>query len=112
MLLASEGVELDGIYVCPHHPNEGCRCRKPAPGLIEQAMLDHGFDPKASFVIGDRSSDIGCGRSVGAFSILVRTGYGTETEHAGKALPDAVVDDLDDASKLIQSRLAAGRTKP
>ena len=106
MLLSSEDIELDGIYVCPHHPSEGCRCRKPAPGLIEQAVLHHGFDPKASFVIGDKSSDIGCGRGVGAFAILVRTGYGAETEHAGEALPDVVVEDLDEASKLIQSRLA------
>ena len=108
MLLAREGITLDGIYVCPHHQAEGCRCRKPAPGLIEQAVLQHGFDPKASFMVGDRDSDIGCGRGVGAFTILVRTGYGKETELLGEAPADAVVDDLAGACRLIQSKLVAG----
>ena len=112
ILLSLEDIELDGIYVCPHHPNDGCRCRKPMPGLIEQAVLHHGFVPKESFVIGDKSLNIGCGRGVGAFTILVRTGYGAETEHAGEAQPAAVVDDVDDASKLIQSMLAVARREP
>jgi len=111
MLLSAEDIELDGIYVCPHHPNDGCRCRKPEPGLIEQAVIHHGFDPTASFVIGDKSSDVGFGRGVGAFTILVRTGYGVETEPTLEAMPDAIVDDLHEASKLIQLRLAVGRNE-
>ena len=107
MLLLDEDIELDGIYACPHDPDKDgpCHCRKPAPGLIEDAVNDLGFDPKASFMIGDSSSDIECGRGVGAFTILVRTGYGMETEKRDDVFPDKVVDDFEAASRLIESEL-------
>ncbi|MGB9105690.1 MAG: HAD-IIIA family hydrolase, partial [Terriglobales bacterium] len=54
-LLSAEGVVLDGIYYCPHTPQEGCACRKPSTGLIENAAADLGFDPQRCFVVGDKS---------------------------------------------------------
>lgn len=93
-LLRADGVELDGIYTCPHGPEDDCICRKPLPGLIEQAMADHGFDPRRAAVIGDKAADIDLGKAVGAATILVRTGYGAETEREGACLPDIVADDL------------------
>ena len=57
-------------------------------------------------MIGDSSSDIECGRGVGAFTILVRTGYGIETEKRDDVFPDKVVDDFEAASRLIESELA------
>ncbi|MBN2450480.1 MAG: HAD family hydrolase [Lentisphaeria bacterium] len=96
-LLAAEGVRLDGIYWCPHRPEEGCRCRKPAPGLIEQACRDAGWDLRRSVVIGDKACDIEQGKACGLRTILVTTGYGD----AGDAAPDAVASSLDEAARWL-----------
>jgi len=75
----------DAYYFCPHHPDgvvaayqAVCRCRKPAPGMIEQAVADLGLDVSRSFVVGDKWLDIGLANQAGARGILVRTGYGAE----------------------------------
>jgi D-glycero-D-manno-heptose 1,7-bisphosphate phosphatase len=98
-ILARFGVKLDGIYLCPHGPNDGCSCRKPLPGMIHQAMAAHGFDPRQAWVIGDKEVDVGLGHAVGAKSILVRTGYGKLHESATHA--DFVANDLAGAVDLI-----------
>lgn len=98
-LLADFGVRLDGIYVCPHGPDDGCDCRKPLPGLVEQARAVHGFDPRESWVIGDKEADVSLAHAVGAKSILVRTGYGRAHEVQTDA--DFVVDNLPEAATLI-----------
>ncbi len=100
-LLAAEGIALDGIYVCPHGPDDRCACRKPEPGLVQQAAREHGFDPRASVMIGDKAIDIETGRRVGARTILVRTGYGRDTEARGDVSPDLVADDLLEAADAI-----------
>lgn len=101
-LLETEGVRLDGIYVCTHHPDDGCACRKPGTGLLQAAVAELGFDPAASFVIGDKATDIEFGRRAGVTTILVRTGYGAEVERAGRAAPDYIVDDFAVAARLIR----------
>jgi D-glycero-D-manno-heptose 1,7-bisphosphate phosphatase len=93
-LLAAEGVRLDGIYVCPHLPEDECACRKPRPGLVLQAAADLGFDPCASMVIGDKPCDLQLGEAVGARPFLVRTGYGAQVAAAGQAASAEVLDDL------------------
>jgi len=68
-LLAEEGAEFEGFYYCPHDP-EGrvrayaveCRCRKPSPGLIEDACREHDLDPLRSWMIGDVLDDVEAGR--------------------------------------------------
>ena len=102
--LEAEGVHIDGVFHCPHLPDAGCACRKPARGMVDRAAGVLGFDPAQCFVIGDASSDIELGRRLEATTILVRTGYGTVTETSG-ALFDHVVDDLDAASVLISDLL-------
>lgn len=102
-ILAKEGVSLDGIYVCPHTPDDACSCRKPASGLAEQAARELGFDPSEAFVVGDKACDVQLGQAVGATTILTRTGYGSEEEHLGNVWPDFVVDDLVEAAELIGS---------
>jgi len=104
-LLAANGVEIDGIYMCPHRPDEGCRCRKPAPGLVEQAARELGFDPSRSFMVGDKAIDMALGRRVGARTILVRTGYGAAQQGDAAADTDHVVDDLAAAAALIDRML-------
>ena len=101
-LLETEGVRLDGIYYCPHTPDEACRCRKPEVGMLDQAASQVGLDPTASFVVGDNWSDIELGSRVGATTLLVRTGYGTQVEADQSVKPDYVVDDIAQAATVIQ----------
>jgi histidinol-phosphate phosphatase family protein len=108
-LLAAEGLTLDGLYVCPHLPDAGCDCRKPRPGLLEQAARDLGFCARESIVVGDKACDIDLGQSVGATTILVRTGYGAQEEAAGDAHPDHVVEDLVGAATVIARLVAEER---
>lgn len=81
--LAAEGARLDGVYVCPHHPEakeeryrQACLCRKPKPGLFQQAAADHDLDLASSYVVGDRWSDLKAAAACGAKGVLVLTGYG------------------------------------
>ncbi|MBI3945599.1 MAG: D-glycero-beta-D-manno-heptose 1,7-bisphosphate 7-phosphatase [Armatimonadetes bacterium] len=106
-LLAEAGAAVDAIYVCPHHPDEGCDCRKPAPGMGRRAARDFGADPARAFVIGDKVCDIHFGQAIGATTLLVRTGYGAEVEASGGAGADYVVDDLREAAAVIQEELEA-----
>jgi D-glycero-D-manno-heptose 1,7-bisphosphate phosphatase len=111
-LLKAEGVGLDGIYVCPHMPEDNCSCRKPKPGLLELAAKELDFDPKACFIIGDQACDIELGKRVGATTLLVRTGYGDQSAARGTVTPHYVVDDLLAGAQLIQQLLASdGKNK-
>ena len=101
-LLAEAGVRLDGIYICPHRPEDDCRCRKPKLGLMQQAASDLGFTPEHSIVIGDKASDVEMGRNAGAITFLVRTGYGAGVAAAQGSLADFVVDDLAAAARVIR----------
>lgn len=107
-LLAAEGVRLDGVYICPHAPQDGCACRKPRPGLVEQASRELGLEPAASFVIGDKACDIGLGEAVGATTILVTTGSGETTRAAGDCRPDHVATGLDAAAAIIETLVSGG----
>lgn len=98
-LLAAEGASVDGIYLCPHGPDDDCTCRKPLPGMVEQAVAEHGFDPARAIMIGDKEVDVDLGKAVGAATILVRTGHGRTYAETSKA--DYVVDDLAAAVSLI-----------
>jgi D,D-heptose 1,7-bisphosphate phosphatase len=77
-LLAAEGIRLDGVYLCPHHPDFGepCDCRKPGTGLYRQAAAELGLDLARSLCIGDRLSDVQAAHPLGGTGILLRTGYG------------------------------------
>jgi D-glycero-D-manno-heptose 1,7-bisphosphate phosphatase len=106
-MLAAEGVCLDGIYYCPHVPEAGCSCRKPAPGLALRAAAEFGFELSECFVVGDKPCDLLLGRTIGAATILVRTGYGSQTEADGSTPADAVADDLLHAAGIIAGWLHA-----
>lgn len=102
-LLRAEGVELAGIYYCPHAPEAQCACRKPRTGMLEQAARELDFPLSACAVIGDKPADVDLGKNAGAaLTVLVRTGYG-EKSAAGCA-PDAVVADLTEAAEFLISR--------
>ena len=104
-LLRSEGVTLDGMYWCPHHPDDGCRCRKPGVGLVQEAARELRFDPRRSFVMGDKPCDIDLGQRIGATTFLVRTGYGAQVASDQAVVPDYIVDDVLDAVRVIERLL-------
>ena len=114
-LLALDGAHVDGLYVCPHHPEAkeerfrlACGCRKPRPGLLEQAAADLGLNLRRSYMVGDRWSDLRCGAAVGATTILVLTGYGRGDAAyigPGQAIqPAHVAEDLAAAVAWILAR--------
>ena len=107
-LLADAGASVDAIEVCPHRPEDGCACRKPAPGMALAAAERFGFDLRDSFVIGDHASDMGLGRAVGATTVFVRTGHGREEEAAAAPLADHVADDLAGAVAIIAGLVERG----
>lgn len=95
MLLAEREGSVDGIFYCPHTPEDNCDCRKPAPGLYHQISQHFNIKLTGVPVIGDSLRDLEAARAVGATPILVRTGKGKHTLAAGKGLVDVpVYDDL------------------
>lgn len=110
------GADLDALYFCPHHPDGTvkelaieCRCRKPAPGMIEDAVRDLRIDVSRSWVIGDKWLDVQLGHAAGARSILVRTGWGREQEErrpAGQRV-EAICDNLIAATGRVLEGLKA-----
>lgn len=107
-VLAAADARLDAIYFCPHHPDFSgpCACRKPAPGMLLRAAAERQLDLDQSWLIGDTAGDLGAGQAAGCRTVLVRTGYGRETEATlGVAetdgRPDAVVEDIGAAARFI-----------
>lgn len=78
--LAEQGAGFDGFYYCPHAPQQGCACRKPATGLLDEAADSCRWDARRSWVVGDKASDVALGRNGGMGAVLVQTGYGAEQE--------------------------------
>jgi D-glycero-D-manno-heptose 1,7-bisphosphate phosphatase len=107
-LLAEHQIVLDGVYVCPHVPEEDCPCRKPRTGLVAAAAAELGFEPSAGFVIGDKPCDIELGQAVKARTFLVRTGYGAKHEADATTQADFVVDNILEAAVIIAQLVAAG----
>jgi D-glycero-D-manno-heptose 1,7-bisphosphate phosphatase len=102
--LGGAGAHLDGLFYCPHHPNDGCDCRKPNPGLLRQAGMELNLDLSRSFMIGDSYTDIRAGHAVGARTVLVLTGHGNaqrETHAESEVQPDCVVPTLEDAVEWV-----------
>jgi heptosyltransferase II len=100
-LLGEAGVSLDAIYVCPHHPDAGCDCRKPNRGLIDRAVGEQRIDLTRSYLIGDHARDIELAKRVGSRSILVTTGAvlpeQVEGLKASGPVPDRVASSLAEA---------------
>ena len=78
-LIHGQNGKLDGAYLCPHDPKDGCDCRKPKPGMLFQAAEKLSLDLKRSWMIGDAWSDVQAGQSAGVHgTIIVKTGRGAD----------------------------------
>ena len=97
--LESEGVFIDKVYYCAHHPDDDCHNRKPNPGMIEKALSEFNIDTARSVVIGDKRSDIELGSRLNIKTCMVMTGCGKE--HVKDSSPDIVAQDLSEAAHLI-----------
>jgi D-glycero-D-manno-heptose 1,7-bisphosphate phosphatase len=89
---------IDASYYCPDLPTSNSIRRKPGPGMIFEAQRDHLLDLRRSFLIGDKASDIACGRNAGVRTILVQTGYGAGEADCGS---DWIARDLTHAAEIV-----------
>ena len=96
-----EGVRLEGFYYCPHHPDEGCGCRKPKPGLLLAAAREHGVDLAASWMMGDILNDVEAGRRAGCHTVLIDNGHETEWARGPMRTPDFIAPDIDMAARMV-----------
>jgi D-glycero-D-manno-heptose 1,7-bisphosphate phosphatase len=94
------GAPLAGIYYCPHAPEAGCACRKPATGLLIKAASELNFEPASAITIGDKFSDVEFGRRAGTTTILLSS-KGSPTGSA--VAPDFVVENLWEAARAINA---------
>jgi D-glycero-D-manno-heptose 1,7-bisphosphate phosphatase len=101
--LARVGGQLDGIYFCPHGPDDRCTCRKPEPGLFEEIALRTGTALEGVPAVGDSLRDLAAARAVGALPFLVRTGKGSAAEH--QLPPDWGVPVYDDLAAVVTALL-------
>ena len=108
--LADRGVDLDGIYYCPHHPEaklaefkQDCDCRKPKSGMLLQAIEELNIDPARSIMIGDKIEDLFAGQGAKIrTNILVRTGKEVTAKEEDEA--DYILDSIADLPSLIFSQ--------
>jgi D-glycero-D-manno-heptose 1,7-bisphosphate phosphatase len=113
--LGRDGAVLDAIYYCPHHPTEGlgdfrriCECRKPKTGMIERAARELDLDPKLSYVVGDKWTDIELAQGAGATGIFIGRDDAKNGAVAGLEVP--LVADLRQAAEWIVGHSPSGRT--
>lgn len=106
--VAQAGGRVDGIYMCPHAPQDNCICRKPEPGLLIQAARELSLDLPGSVLIGDAISDVLAGQAAGLRdTILVRSGRGREQERLARPpglKPFQIYDNLEEALRMILLR--------
>jgi histidinol-phosphate phosphatase family protein len=101
--IEASGGKVEKIYFCPHHPDDGCNCRKPRPGLLLKAIDENDVDPSKSYMVGDRIMDVQVGRSVGCKTVLLKNDRGLKELEKADIKPDYIADDLLDAAKWINS---------
>ena len=89
--LAEAGGRIDAIFFCPHLPSDGCRCRKPLPGMFEMIGDRYGVDLAETHLVGDSLSDLQAGASVGCKPHFVQTGKAGRLDDAELAAIQSAV---------------------
>jgi D,D-heptose 1,7-bisphosphate phosphatase len=100
-LLAEYDVSIDAFYYCPHEPADGCRCRKPMPGLILQAARNHDVCLQASWMIGDILNDVEAGNRADCRTIHLDNGNETEWARGNYREPMYSVTDWMEAAEIV-----------
>lgn len=95
------GCRIDEVFVCPHAPADNCPCRKPAPGLLAQAIEASGIAVGDTVLVGDAVRDLEAAEAAEVRPMLVRTGKGRETEERLDGRDVIIFDDLPDAARAI-----------
>lgn len=95
--LKIHGINIEGIYTCPHSKLDKCDCMKPKTGLIRQILKNHCVDIKNSWLIGDRSTDVKLGKNIGSKTIYIQS----NTHGLYRITPDFIAKDLNQAVKFI-----------
>ena len=103
--VARAGAWIDGIYYCPHHPDDACDCRKPKPKLILQAAREHDIDLKRSFMVGDLPMDIELGKNVGCKTALVTQQPGGRQTGVTELGADYIADNIYEIAQWILSQI-------
>ncbi len=105
-IMKSEGILFRDYYYCYHHPNGivpeysfACECRKPKPYFLLKAARDYGIDLAVSWMVGDRDSDVACGKAAGARTILIKDPH--SAGYRGSENPDSLAENLQDAVRII-----------
>jgi len=104
-LLEADDVALDAIYFCPHHPDDGCRCRKPARGMVDRAVTELQVDLRRCYLLGDHARDIQLAHVIGANSVLLVPGPVDEAVREQlrieRAMPDLLARTMIEAAEWI-----------
>lgn len=98
--VSQAGGKIERVYYCPHKPEDKCNCRKPKAGLLLKAARDFAFNPKKSYLVGDKISDIEAGHRLGCTTIIINTGE-NRGNSMGQNRADYTVSDLSEAVDLI-----------
>ena len=106
LAVAAAGGELTGIYFCPHRPEDGCDCRKPATGMLSQISEEWNLTLDGMPFVGDKAADMDAARAVGARAMLVLTGHGSDTLAAEHSVASEIFPDLAAAVDAIVRRPA------
>lgn len=125
LVITADGPVLDGYYFCPHHPKAtlpayrtNCDCRKPQPGMLLRAARELDLDLSASFMVGDRITDIIAGARAGCRTILVQTGkHGKPPIETTEPLdvsvkPDHICSSLSEAADWILQPTSSTPNQP
>lgn len=100
--MAAQGARIDGWYLCPHHPNDACVCRKPKPGMLLDAARERRLDLARSVLIGDSDKDVMAGTAAGIKTIFLRNAHNKEEEQ--RCPPSHAVDRLADAIPFLRDQ--------
>ena len=107
-ILKKNGVEITEFYCCPHHPDgigeykKVCECRKPNNKMIEDAIKKYNIAREKSYMIGDKTSDIGAGLKSNLKTVLVKTGYGLKDMEKIDKNETLVCENLKDFSEILK----------
>ena len=107
-ILKKNGVEITEFYCCPHHPDgigeykKVCECRKPNNKMIEDAIKKYNIDREKSYMIGDKTSDIGAGLKSNLKTVLVKTGYGLKDMEKVDKNETLIYENLKDFSEILK----------